>query len=330
MSKPLPPRDIAKIFNLLRPLWKEFHRARILATGCTGFIGPWLLEPLLYANDHLNLDLKIWVLTRDLSGFRFRMPHLVGHPAIMPVTGDVRFFEKPEVNFTHAILGAASSDSSRDPVTPEETAQVIFKGTQHTMAMLNTVRRALFISSGAVYHPMHVPRISEDHPLATLKTGYGGGKQMAEAFCINAACPTAIARPFALIAPGLPLAAHYAAGNFLGEVLGGLPVEVASDGLAVRSYLYGIDLACWLFTIMLYGQPKRAYNVGSENALTVLDLAHIIAGHGKVVVTGGPSDGRAWYVPSTNRARTELGLIQTIGIHGAIDRTLTWHRQEEP
>jgi dTDP-glucose 4,6-dehydratase len=328
--RPLPARDLEEIQVQLGPLWREWAGARILMTGCTGFFGPWLLEPLLAAQDALDLDLRLWVLTRDPCGFCRRLPHLARHPSLELLEGDIRTFSPSGLSFTHLVHGAASSNGQRDPQSPAAMEATIVEGTRHVLAAAQGVSKALFISSGAVYGPQppDLERLEEDRPIAPLEPGYGEGKRKAEILCAGAPFPVALARCFAFLAPHLPLDAHFAAGNFLGAVLEGRPPVILGDGKAVRSYLYGTDLAVWLYTILLKGQGGRAYNVGSETAVTIRELAQAVGG-GDPAPAGRASSGASRYVPSTARARA-LGLRQTVALPEAIRRTLAFHRQPEP
>lgn len=328
-AAPLAARDLAELQVHLGPLWPELAGARLLMTGCTGFFGPWLLEPLLAAQDALGLGLRAWILTRDPAGFRRRLPHLAGHPALELLEGDVRTFRNPGVPFTHLVHGAASSDSRRDPQSPEAMEATIVDGTRRALAAAAGARRGLFISSGAVYGPQppDLDRIGEDSPPPALEPGYGAGKLQAERLCADASFPVAIARGFAFLAPHLPLDAHFAAGQFLGATLAGRPIPILGDGRPVRSYLYGTDLAWWLYAILLRGRPGRAYNVGSEIPVTIRELAGAVAESNPVTVGQAPTAGPApRYVPATGRARAELGLAQTVALPEAIRRTLEWHR----
>jgi len=306
----------------------------VLLTGCTGFLGPWLLEPLLAAHDERGLGLRAWVLTRDADRFRRRLPHLAGHPALELLEGDVRRFRDPGIGFTHFVQAAASSNSLRDPQSPAAMAETILEGTRRVLAAAAGARRGLFVSSGAVYGPQppELDRLDEEWPLPALDPGYGAAKGQAELLCAGAAMPVAVARCFAFLAPHLPLDAHFAAGNLLGDALAGRPLAILGDGRPVCSYLYGTDLACWLFTILLGGAPGRTYNVGSETGVTIRELAEAMAaadpaGAHPVTVAQPPGHGPApRYLPATARARTELGLVQTVDLAEAIRRTLAWHR----
>jgi len=326
--RPLPPRDLEEIRDRLGPLQADLAGARMLLTGCTGFFGPWLLEPLLAPKGPPGL--RAWVLTRDPGGFRRRLPHLADHPSLTILEGDVRTFRNPGAPFTHLVHGAASSNSRRESQAPEAMEETIVEGTRRVLAEAAGVVRALFISSGAVYGPQppDLERIPEDHPLPVLEPGYGAGKLKAERLCADAPFPVAIARGFAFLAPHLPLDAHFAAGQFLEATLAGRPIPVQGDGRPVRSYLYGTDLAWWLCTILLRGRPGRAYNVGSEVPVTIRQLAEAVAEGNPVSVARPPGPGPApRYVPDTGRARSELGLAQTVDLAEAIGRTLAWHRQ---
>jgi dTDP-glucose 4,6-dehydratase len=171
--------------------------------------------------------------------------------------------------------------------------------------------------------------------ITSPRSAYAEAKRMAETLCSIAAAnggPAAtIARCFAFAGPRLPLDAHFAAGNFVDDVLDGRPVRVQGDGRAVRSYLYPADLTVWLWALLSRGEPGRAYNVGSERPVSILELAHATAAAGgpgqAVVVEGGSPDAGAgdYFVPSTSRIRSELGVAEGITLEDGLRRTLDWH-----
>ena len=103
------------------------------------------------------------------------------------------------------------------------------------------------------------------------------------------------------------------------------------DGTAVRSYLYAADLAIWLWTLLVAGAPGRPYNVGAERAVSIAELARMVAGDGPVEIAGTPVAGRLpeRYVPSCERARSELKLKELIVLEDAIRRTMPVQRAKE-
>jgi dTDP-glucose 4,6-dehydratase len=141
-----------------------------------------------------------------------------------------------------------------------------------------------------------------------------------------------IARCFAFVGPYLPLDAHFAIGNFIGDCLSGRSIEIRGDGTAHRCYLYAADLAIWLWTILARGKSLRPYNVGSEETISIKDLAFTVretlCTRQPVRVAGTPRQDvpAERYIPDTARARNELGLEQHISLQQGIRRTADWHR----
>ncbi|MCB1539194.1 MAG: hypothetical protein KDJ49_09565 [Alphaproteobacteria bacterium] len=110
--------------------------------------------------------------------------------------------------------------------------------------------------------------------------------------------------------------------------------DIRGDGTPRRSYMYGVDLAAWLWAILARGQGARAYNVGSDEGMSILALAEMVAqaaGISSPVINvhGSPVPGAApaWYVPDIARARDELGLTISVPAMEAIMRTLAWYRE---
>ncbi len=212
-----------------------------------------------------------------------------------------------------------ATETNTSLVNPSASAyfQSSVDGTRRVLdlALETGAERMLFTSSGAVYGPRvaDFSPVSEEELIAPAPedtaAAYGEGKRAAEFLCAAAweerGLITTVARCFAFVGPRLPLASGFAIGNFIGDALSGDPIRVQGDGSAVRSYLYASDLALWLWTILLHGQAARPYNVGSEQAITIRELATTVArvvGGAKGVDVAGvalPGTPRSRYVPDT-------------------------------
>ena len=337
---PVLQADRAHVLERTAGLWPELRGARLLVTGGTGFVGAWLLEGLVAANERLDARVNALVLTRDPDGFTARFPHLARGRGVTLHRGDVRTFDAPGT-FTHVIHGAASADAAlyvREPLAMFDT---IVQGTRRTLERADRdAATVLLVSSGAVYGPQppDLVRVGEEYRGAPdpLDAGqlYGEAKRAAELLggihARESGLPVTIARLFAFVGPYLPLDRHFAVGNFIRDRLAGGPVAVQGDGTPVRSYLYGADLAVWLWTILVRGVMGRPYNVGAERALSIAEVARVVAQADTppvaVTVARAPLPGApaTRYVPDTSRARTELGLDEWIGFEDGVRRTLAW------
>ncbi len=321
MNTPIPTRDLEHVLDHTRDLWPDLRGGRIFITGGTGFFGIWLLETFGYANIRLGLGAQATILTRDPAAVMDRRPPLATNPAIRLHPGDMRTFEFPAGEFSHIVHAATQAPG------PEPLAQfdANVAGTRRALdfSLACGAARFLFTSSGAVYgrQPPEMTHIPEDYPSAPSTTdpasAYGQSKRVSEFLC--AACAstgglqTLIARCFAFVGPGLPLEANFAIGNFIRDGLKGGPILVQGDGTPHRSYLYAADLAIWLWTILLRGETCRPYNVGSDEGISIAELAQrvkeVAAPGARIDVAGKPVAGKPAerYVPSIERCRSELG-----------------------
>jgi dTDP-glucose 4,6-dehydratase len=343
MRHPLA-HDLDHVLSQTSGLWQELRGARVFMTGGTGFVGCWLLETFLWANDHLRLDASVVVLTRDASAFGRKAAHLARHPAVTLHEGDVRTLEREDAAFSHVIHAATDTSPTLTNHDRLRVFDTIVGGTRRTLefARRSGASRFLLTSTGAIYgrQPAELTHVSEDYPggpdAADAALAGAEAKRAAEMLCAvyaDAQLQPTIARCFAFVGPYLPLDAHFAVGNFIRDGLEGGPIRISGDGTPYRSYLYAADLAIWLWTILLRGTAMRPYNVGSETALPIRDLAYAVARRftresdirvGRTATPGGAVER---YVPSTARARNELGVAVTVDLEEALTRTVDWHRR---
>ena len=337
--------DLDHVLARTEPLWQELRGQRILITGATGFFGCWLLESFAWANHRLNLDARAVALSRHPQTLLQKAPHLASDPAIALHAADIRCDDfpreaSPQDRFSHVIHAATEASAALNQQMPFLMFDTIVNGTRRALdfAAGNAVRKFLFVSSGAVYgtQPPQLAQVSESFtgspdPLDAVNA-YAEGKRSAELLCALAASPDLeikIARCFAFVGPYMQLDAHFAIGNFIYDRLRYRPIRVQGDGSAVRSYLYASDLMVWLWTILFQGQSCRAYNVGSEDALNIASLGREVADalppavDVKVVYQDTCAPVHR-YVPSTARAREELGLCAEVPLREAICRTHAW------
>lgn len=335
MSYTLPEQDLHYVLEHTAPLWEAARGERLFLTGGTGFIGRWLVESFLCANQQLDLRAQLTILSR-----RARES---SNAAVQFLQNDIRTFAFPEGKYRLIIHGATDVvPASTDPAERLDLFDVITQGTRRVLDFARSAgtQRLLLLSSGAVYgttphHPVEENFSGAPSP-NDRRCEYGEGKRVAELLCWLTAqqhnFTATSARLFALIGPGLPLNSMFAAGNFIRDAVQGRPVHVDGDGSAVRSYLYTADMAIWLWTLLFRGASQRAYNVGSEAPISIAALAKTVADElnaGPVEIAGSPAAATNYYIPSTARARTELSLSAHIPLREAIRRTAAWARQTQ-
>jgi UDP-glucuronate decarboxylase len=312
--------------------------SRILLTGGTGFFGRALLRHFIASV--IDAETSVCVLSRDPQRFQTAHPDLATSAQISFVQGDIQERESLPWNtsFTH-VLHAATDSTVGPQQSPLHRFWQIVDGTSNVLdlAVATGASRFLLTSSGGIYGPQppDLEAIPEDWPggppLPEPATAYSQAKRAAEHLCAlyrdAHGLKTVIARCFAFVGPDLPLDVHFAIGNFIRDALRNQPITVAGDGSPLRTYLDQSDLAHWLWTLLLEGVEGESYNVGSDEAVSIRGLAHLVkdllAPHLPVEILAKPhsSAARNRYIPDITKAKRLHGLNVTIPLDAAIRRT---------
>jgi nucleoside-diphosphate-sugar epimerase len=295
----------------------------LFITGATGFAGSWLLAAIARLNARLSKPLAVRALTR--------LPRESPEPWLTWVVGDVRDFrdDAPADLVLHAALPSTATPAGGEA----ELSDTARRGIDAVMAHVRTAgaSRAVVLSSGAVYGSRPGP-VSESVSLGApdAADAYAAAKRDVESRVIadaRAGLDVVIARLFTCIGPGYRNHGHLAHVSLFEDAKAGRALTLLSDGKAVRSYLYGADLAVWLLTL-LCGTGSDIVNVGSDVPMTVYALAQRIARasgrqHEPVVTGPGRDVRRPYFVPDISHARTRYRLAPWTTVELAIARTLS-------
>lgn len=295
----------------------------LLLTGGTGFFGKALLRHWQTAPTASHVT----VLSRNPEVFLVQHPEFAQLPWLSFHKGDILDPASlpATASFTHLLHAAA--DSTLGPrLTPLQRYAQIVDGTRYLLdyAAIHGIPRFLLASSGGVYgtQPQDMAQIPEDYhgmpdPL-NAQNAYSIAKRCAEHLCTLYAqqhgIQTVVARCFAFVGRDLPLHVHFAIGNFIRDALHRPCITVSGDGSTIRSYMDQRDLARWLEVLLHEGRAGHAYNVGSDAAVSIAELAHQVRdllAPGKPVHIAGTADTSSFrnrYVPSIAKAQSELGL----------------------
>ena len=311
-------------------------RKSLLVIGGTGYFGKSILDSFARGQLADYGIVRVIAMARNTRKLRDEAPELIV-PGVDLIDGDIAVVDGlPAADIV--IHAAASTDATRYLERPAEERRNIQAGTFNYCRLAPDVHRRsriVYVSSGAVYgtQPPDLERIGEDYrvpdpdDIPAGKRDYAIAKRDAEAAVRDLAATgldISIARCFAFVGPWLPRDLHFAIGNFIADGLAGRPIKVKAKGRVYRIYMHSDDLVDWLLRVALAGSPRcPAYNVGSDDGFLMGDVARAVADYFGVDADV-PDISEAWvdrYVPSTDKARAELGLALRHDLASAIAQT---------
>lgn len=314
----------------------------LFVTGGTGFFGKALLRYWQMNPEVIKTYTQITLLSRNPDQFIAKYSNLLHNLNVSLHKGDIMLPQTlPSDSSISHVIHAATDSTIGPQLAPLDRYQQIVIGTQNLLefAVRNEVKKILLTSSGGVYgpQPQDMLEIPETYcgmpdPLDT-NAAYSVGKRAAEHLCALYAdkhqIEVVVARCFAFVGQDLPLDVHFAIGNFIRDALNTNEIVVEGDGAPVRSYLHQDDLAHWLMVMLEKGQSGKAYNVGSDESISIADLAKLIRdliAPAKEVKIKGKVDvnnEKNRYVPNLDIVRQTLGLRVSIPLQLAIAKTVS-------
>ena len=320
---------------------EEIVNKPLVITGASGFVGTWLTLSWVAARKRLKGRGQLLITSRNPQSLLPLINVIDSRSPVTALSSDIRNLHIPSEfrngNLIHAATPASAALNASDPAA---MLKIIIEGQERVIVeAVRMNNRLLFLSSGAVYgrQPLdlsHLPETWEGAPqIGDSNSAYHEGKRVAELMGNIAATKQGLhfisARLFAFIAPFLPLGTHFAAGNFIRDALSSNQIEIQSGGGSVRSYLYATDLCSGLWALLARGETGSAYNIGSDQDITIKELAMKVAWlagtNARVNVRGlDTPENVSRYVPSLERLHNEIGMKQSISLEQSLKRTISW------
>lgn len=307
---------------------------RALVTGAAGFMGSHV------ADECVSLGMEV-VATDDLSGgFAENIPATAAW-----IEGDLRdsdfvrsLWDSGPFDYVYHLGAYAAEGLSHFIRAYNYRTNLEASVNLINQAIIGSVARFVFTSSIAVYGTGQVPMSEEQPPRP--EDPYGISKYAVE-LDLQAAqhmfgLDYTVFRPHNVYGERQNIADPYrnVIGIFMNSVLQGRPMPVFGDGQQTRAFSHIADVAPIIARAPLVaGSRNQVFNVGADEAHTVIELAHAIGNAFGV-------EPEIEYLPPRNevvhafsdhlKVQRVFGQRDPISLRDGIDRMVRWAQRHGP
>ena len=289
----------------------------LLIIGGTGYLGQSFFD---YINDDKLKNIRLSEII-IISRKRKKIKSNIKISYIVKNITDVK-----KIPLTDYIIYAANSQNNLENL----------KGINNFIGLLNKKHKnskILFTSSGAVYGSRNIKKKFKEKDLVSLKnvsSFKGYKKEYAKSKIIienkfkelgKNGYNVSIARLFTFIGKRILIRNDFAITNLVKQAQNPKikNISLNSSKNVYRGYMHSDDLIRWVIKILINSNSKcEIYNVGSDEAITIKQLANLIAKKFKKNVSIKnkkiSKDNIDYYVPSISKIKKELNLINKFNI----------------
>ena len=331
----------------------------LLITGPCGLLGGYLVEVLIYLNEHFfEKPCEILGITRGNSKrlMYFFKRHRDFHCVLGNATNESMFYEleplrhRGKLDFViHAAGRSAPSSFVSDPIG---TIDINTKAIRWLLerSVIEKIESIAYFSSSEIYgnpSPEWIPT-PEVYPGSTYSLGargcYTESKRCGEALCMafhkEHKTPVKILRPMLVYGPGLSINDGRVMAEFMRQGINGQPIKMKDDGSAKRAYCYITDAMIIFWKIFLSDWNGDAFNIGNEKEVVMIkELANLVhelcgidaepeEGHlnpsNEEVLSSAPVEARL----SMAKVKAQTGYEAKVSLREGLARTIEWARNE--
>jgi len=329
-------------FELLKLSRHEIERLNplrgqtILVTGGTGYVGKWIYYFVKHLNNQYELDIKLILVARGIDGpfnIEINLQSFVSF-----IRSDIRQIKNLPAHINYIIHAASSPDNRLYMSNPIDSIDIITSGTKQLFEAsleLDGLKNILNLSSGQIYGAVNSDHITEDD-FGSLNVGnigsiYSEAKRYSEtlslAYRTIHKLPIVQVRPFAFVGPLMDLNMPWAINNFVRDAIKFSKIKIVGNGSPIRSYMYPADMVYWILVMLIYGKTGQAYNLGSNEGVSLFDLAKKIKnilGEKIDIEVLNMNESNFTFVPDISKVNKEFNLTIKVDFDTALKNTINW------
>ena len=277
--------------------WEKFENSKILITGASGLIGSFIVDVLMYRNEHYNDNIIMYLLCRNEQKLVDRFSNYKVKNYIDKSDANLKYIIQDvcnEFNFSedfdyiiHAASNTHPKQYSTDPVGTI-TTNIIGLNNILKYSVVHRPKRIMMISSVEIYGENRgdVELFDENYlgyiNCNTARAGYPESKRLGEALCQSYISQydldIVIGRLSRVYGPTMRDDDSKALAQFIKNAVNNDNIVLKSEGNQLFSYSYVADAVRALFIVMTNGLCGEAYNISDEKSDVQLKyLAQVLA-----------------------------------------------------
>lgn len=268
--------------------FKKLANRTIMVIGATGLIGSAAIDVLVALNKKYNYGINIIAAGRNKKAVYDRFSQQIDFfefDALSPVVPTRR------IDYIVYAAGLASPE-----LYINQPVETILSNIIGVNSILNYCRffidtKLVYLSSSEVYGKRMIAKPFEENDYGiinqdNIRNSYAVAKQSAEMLCRaysrEYSAKVSILRLGHVFGPSCSIGDKRVASDFAIKAAHGVNIDLLSEGLQKRSYCYSLDCVAAIFVVMLNGEHGAAYNLGTMEQMSILEMAGILAAAGKV------------------------------------------------
>lgn len=322
--------DLEKILSASPEVWEALAGKTVLITGGTGLVGQNIINALLYYGLKSGKPIRVLALVRNLEKATAQFSRQLADcgDSLKFLVGDVTQPLSLDAPIDYLIHGASQTASSAFVSNPVETIDIAITGTRQMLELARAQKAGfVYLSSMEAYgSPQGDGLLTEDcggsFDTMSVRSCYPESKRMCEALCAAYAAEydvkAKVVRLAQTFGPGVSRSDVRVFADFARKALAGEDLVLLTKGDSCRMYLYTMDAAAAILTVLVKGEPGNCYNAANRDTYcSVMEMAHLVAqtlsgGKSQVRIPAAASEDAKKY-PPTHKLRLDTTKLEGLG-----------------